>query len=90
LRNGLETTANGQHEYVVYDNFTIEIWNKDDGADAAPWFRQPSYPDNTPFESKEKAIEWAENMLTEYQAPPVVEETVLETVDEAEVTDTNI
>lgn len=73
MRNGLETTVNGQHEYVVYDNFTIEMWNKDDEDGTPPWFRQESYPDNTPFENKEKAIEWAENMLTEYQTPPVVE-----------------
>lgn len=76
MRNGLETTVNGQHEYVVYDNLTIEIWNKDDSQNTPPWFRQPCYPDNTLFESREKAIEWAENMLTEFQAPPIIEETL--------------
>jgi hypothetical protein len=45
---------------VDNETFAISAWDLDNPNEAGkPFMFQPCYPDKTPFESKEKALEWA-------------------------------
>lgn len=64
----------GNYVYDVDDKIDVRIWEKavyDDGG--SPFLYQPSYPDNTEFESVEAASAWAEAQIALISEAPVTE-----------------
>lgn len=59
-------TTIGHYRYEIDDNNEVRIWdNENPYEDNAPFFHQPNYPDNTPWENREAAETWVVNMLNE-------------------------
>ena len=76
-------TKIGHFEYEIDENKTIRVWNLDNPNDDVPgnppFMLQPTYPDNTEFESVEAAKVWIEEIIGKLLNPPApVEETPAE------------
>lgn len=62
-----------KYSYTVDDNtFHVRVYTTDQ---VEPFVFQPDYPDSRPWESKEAAAAWAEQLIANLENPPVPQPT---------------
>jgi hypothetical protein len=65
-------TIIGKYKYEIDEQNAVRIWDIENPyEDNAPFFFQPNYPDNKPWESKKAAETWVTDIINEWLKPPV-------------------
>ncbi len=65
-------TIVGNYKYEIDENNTVRVWeNKNLNSDTPPFLLQPHYPNGEPWESKDSAEKWINDMISEWSIPPV-------------------
>jgi hypothetical protein len=60
------------YRYEIDENNAISIWDVENPNEFnKPFFFQPTWPDNTPWASKEEAEQWAVDKINELLKPLV-------------------
>lgn len=58
------------YKYEVDSKNEIKVWDLDSpNENDAPFFYQPTWPDNTPWASKQEATDWAELFIESMSNP---------------------
>jgi len=67
----------GYYKYEIDDNNEVRVWDlKNPNEFDAPFLYQPTWPDNTPWQSRQAAEQWVIAEINNLLTPPVVEEVV--------------
>lgn len=72
-------TTIGRYRYEIDDNNEVWIWdNENPNENDKPFFHQPNYPDNTPWENREAAEAWVIDKINQFLTPVPAEEQPVE------------
>lgn len=62
----------GTYRYVIANDFSVSVWNDEQGENEAPIIFQPTHPSGAPFSSQDEAELWIVDILAPTE--PIIEE----------------